>query len=78
MGLCFYGASLSRLPELRTRSVMTTPLITRLEEAARRQSLRCVNAHDLCWQGGPCPYCEVVCHRDAHGRFASANHKDKP
>lgn len=19
----------------------------------------CVNAHDLCWQGGPCPYCET-------------------
>jgi len=33
---------------------------------------KCVNAHDLCWQGGLCPYCEVVCHRDAHGRFASA------
>ena len=20
--------------------------------------LVCVNAHDLCFQGGPCPYCE--------------------
>lgn len=20
--------------------------------------VRCINAHDLCWQGGPCPYCE--------------------
>ena len=56
---------------------MTTPLITRLAEAAEADT-RCVNAHDLCWQGGPCPYCEVVCHRDAQGRFASANHKDKP
>lgn len=31
---------------------------------------KCVNAHDLCWQGGPCPYCEVVCYRDDKGRFA--------
>jgi hypothetical protein len=31
---------------------------------------RCVNAHDLCWQGGPCPYCEIICYRDAQGRFA--------
>lgn len=33
--------------------------------------MKCVNAHDLCWQGGPCPYCEVVCYRDELGRFAS-------
>jgi hypothetical protein len=32
---------------------------------------RCVNAHDLCWQGGPCPYCEVTGYRDERGRFAT-------
>jgi hypothetical protein len=31
---------------------------------------QCVNAHDLCWQGGPCPYCEITGYRDARGRFA--------
>ena len=31
---------------------------------------RCVSAHDRCYYGGPCPYCEVICHRDDNGRFA--------
>lgn len=38
--------------------------------------VRCVKAHDLCWQGGPCPYCEVICHRDTRGRFAARPHTD--
>lgn len=25
----------------------------------------CVNAHDLCYQGGPCPYCEKPKRRPA-------------
>jgi hypothetical protein len=33
---------------------------------------RCVNAHDLCWQGGPCSYCEVTGYRDTKGRFSRA------
>lgn len=33
---------------------------------------KCVNAHDRCFLGGPCPYCEITGYRDEHGRFASA------
>lgn len=33
---------------------------------------KCVNAHDLCYQGGPCPYCEpIVPLRTEDGRFAT-------
>ena len=30
--------------------------------------VKCVNAHDVCYEGGPCPLCEVVRYRDAQGR----------
>jgi hypothetical protein len=32
--------------------------------------VRCVNAHDRCFEGGPCPLCELVRYRDEQGRFA--------
>ena len=33
---------------------------------------RCVNAHDRCYLGGPCPYCEPIQPmRDTQGRFVS-------
>ena len=31
--------------------------------------VKCVNAHDRCCEGGPCPLCEVVCYWDEQGRF---------
>ena len=31
--------------------------------------VKCVNAHDRCFEGGPCPLCEVVRYRDEQGRF---------
>jgi len=51
-----------------------TDLLARLEVA--EADTKCVNAHDRCFMGGPCPYCEVICHRDAQGRFTTpATHK---
>lgn len=37
--------------------------------------LKCVNAHDRCFEGSPCPLCEAVCFRDEQGRFAKPDEK---
>ena len=34
-----------------------TPAEVAAREAERNEP-RCVNAHDRCYEGGPCPYCE--------------------
>jgi hypothetical protein len=39
---------------------------------------KCVNAHDLCWQGGPCPYCQTTAWRDNGGRYAKSPHEALP
>ena len=39
--------------------------------------LKCVNAHDRCFYGGPCPLCEPVRYRDAQGRFANPEEDDQ-
>ena len=47
--------------------------MTLKERAAECPELmvECVNAHDRCFMGGPCPYCEYVLPmRDTRGRFA--------
>lgn len=36
--------------------------------------VKCVNAHDKCYEGGNCPYCEPVFPlRHLNGKFASPN-----
>jgi len=56
-----------------------------LEVAAREAEIgdtclaevKCVNAHDRCFEGGPCPLCEVVRYRDEQGRFAKTEEADQ-
>lgn len=40
------------------------------------KEIKCVNAHDRCYEGGPCPLCELVRYRDAAGRFARNPQKE--
>jgi hypothetical protein len=40
--------------------------------------VKCVNSHDLCYQGGPCPYCEPVYpFRDESGKFVKIESSDQ-
>ena len=39
--------------------------------------VKCVNAHDRCFMGGPCPLCELVRYRDEQGRFAKPEEADQ-
>jgi hypothetical protein len=39
--------------------------------------VKCVNAHDRCFEGGPCPLCESVRYRDEQGRFAKPKEADQ-
>lgn len=42
-----------------------------MKAAGHTPDVKCVNAHDRCYEGGPCPYCEVTAYRDAQGQFAA-------
>lgn len=43
--------------------------------AVRFPDLKCVNAHDRCFEGGTCPYCEVTAWRDAQGKFITSPYR---
>jgi len=36
----------------------------------------CVNAHDRCYEGGPCPYCEVPTRKPTLGQMLAQNLSD--
>jgi hypothetical protein len=36
----------------------------------------CVNAHDRCYEGGPCPYCEVPERKPTLGQMLAQNLSD--
>lgn len=54
------------------------PALAKRDIRGRFVRLVCVNAHDRCYLGGPCPLCEVASPRTPLGQAVLRELSDKP